>query len=186
MFSHLVPRAPTTARRQRGITLIETLCATSVMATALGLATPALESWKLKQALQAEAAALETDIHLARSSAVALNQIVRLETQVLGNSSCYVVHTGEAHACECSGSGRAQCTGDAQVLRVVEQRADGSIRLTTTKVSLAFDPQRGTVTPTATLKVADARGRALHQIVNIMGRVRTCSPQGAQLDAKAC
>ncbi|WP_395699198.1 GspH/FimT family pseudopilin [Aquabacterium sp.] len=186
MSKHSFVRPSVAVSHQRGVTLIETLCAASVLATAVGLAAPAMESWKLRQALHAEAAALETDIHLARSSAVAMNQIVRLDTQALGGSSCYIVHTGSAHACECSGQGLAHCTGDAQILRVSEQRRDGSVRLTTTKVSLAFDPQRGTVTPTATLKLADAQGRALHQIVNIMGRVRSCSPQPAALGVRAC
>ncbi|HSW07910.1 GspH/FimT family pseudopilin [Aquabacterium sp.] len=173
-------------RLQRGLTMIETLCVVSVLATTLGIATPSMKSWQLKQALHATAAELETDIQYARSQAVATQRPVRLDTQVLGNSSCYVLHTGSAHECTCMGQSQVQCTGEARVLRVAEQRNDGSVRLTTTKVSIVFDPKRGTVTPTATLKLADSQGRAVHQIVNIMGRVRSCSPQGASAGIKAC
>jgi type IV fimbrial biogenesis protein FimT len=45
---------------------------------------------------------------------------------------------------------------------------------------------RGTVTPTGTVTVATANGRALKQTVNIMGRVRSCSPDGAVLGYRAC
>lgn len=166
--------------------MIETLCAASVLATALGLVSPTMRSWQVRQALQATAAELETDIHFARSEAVARGQTIRLETQLLGNGTCYVVHTGAAHDCTCTGQGQAQCSGDTQVLRVSEQPADGAVRLSTTKVSIAFDPQRGTVTPTATLKLVDERNRAIHQIVNIMGRVRSCSPQSQIAGLKAC
>ena len=39
-------------------------------------------------------------------------------------------------------------------------------------------PCKGTVTPTATLRVEARDGRAIHQVVNLLGRVRSCSPQG--------
>jgi type IV fimbrial biogenesis protein FimT len=45
--------------------------------------------------------------------------------------------------------------------------------------SILFDPLHGTSTPTGTLRVVADSGRAVHHVVNIMGRVRTCSPAGA-------
>jgi type IV fimbrial biogenesis protein FimT len=45
--------------------------------------------------------------------------------------------------------------------------------------SILFDPLHGTSTPTGTLKIVGDSGRAVHHVVNIMGRVRTCSPVGA-------
>ncbi len=51
---------------------------------------------------------------------------------------------------------------------------------------MLFDPVRGTTTPTATVRVVAADGRAIHQIVNIMGRVRACSPGGAVSGYRAC
>jgi type IV fimbrial biogenesis protein FimT len=52
--------------------------------------------------------------------------------------------------------------------------------------SLTFDPVRGTVTPTATLRVEARDGKAIHQIVNLLGRVRSCSPQGLLAGERAC
>lgn len=170
----------------RGLSLIEVTCVLSILTTLLGFALPGLHGWRERQALQAVAAELETDIQLARSTAVATQRTIRLETQALGKGSCYLLHTGSKHACACAGQGEAVCTGDAKVLRLSEQPGSSGVRLSSTQVSIAFDPQRGTVSPTATLKVADGHGHAIHQIVNIMGRVRSCSPSGASKGLAAC
>jgi type IV fimbrial biogenesis protein FimT len=52
--------------------------------------------------------------------------------------------------------------------------------------SLTFDPVKGTVTPTATLRVEARDGRAIHQIVNLLGRVRSCTPGGRVSDERSC
>lgn len=174
------------ARRQRGLSMIELLCGVSITATALGTAVPGLQDLKQRQALEATAAQLETDLHFARSEAIAHNRGVRLSVQALGGGSCYVIHTGAAHECRCSGDGQTQCEGSAEALRLVEQIGVDRARLASVGSSLLFDGNRGTVTPTATLKVVDSTGRAIHQVVNIMGRVRSCSPQAQVTGYKAC
>lgn len=174
------------SRRQRGLSMIELLCGVSITATALGTAAPAFQDLKQRQALEATAAQLETDLHFARSEAIAHNRGVRLSVQALGAGSCYVIHTGAAHECRCSGDGRTRCEGSAEALRLVEQTGADRARLASIGSSLLYDGNRGTVTPTATLKVVDAKGRAIHQVVNIMGRVRSCSPQAQVAGYKAC
>ena len=57
--------------------------------------------------------------------------------------------------------------------------ARGALQVASNSGSMLFDPNRGTVTPTGTLRVQLQSGQALHQVVNIMGRVRACSPAGA-------
>ena len=52
--------------------------------------------------------------------------------------------------------------------------------------SIVFDPLHGTSTPSGTLRVVDARGRAVHHIVNVLGRVRSCSPQRALPSYPSC
>jgi type IV fimbrial biogenesis protein FimT len=52
--------------------------------------------------------------------------------------------------------------------------------------SMRFDPLHGTSTPTGTLRVVGANERAIHHVVNIMGRVRSCSPQAAVRGYAAC
>jgi type IV fimbrial biogenesis protein FimT len=52
--------------------------------------------------------------------------------------------------------------------------------------SITFDAVRGTVTPTATLRVEARDGRAIHQVVNLLGRVRSCSPLGRVGGERVC
>ena len=52
--------------------------------------------------------------------------------------------------------------------------------------SMRFDPSTGTVTPAGTVCTVPVRGRALHNVVNIMGRVRTCSPAAAGAPCAPC
>ena len=173
-------RNDTTARhptaRACGLTLVELMCTLAIMAVLLGGALPALRELHASQVLQATAALLETDIQYARSEALAQGQSVRLSVQALPDSgSCYLVHTGAAQACRCQGGGQVQCAGDARLLRLVEQAPGSGISLAPLQRSILFDAGKGTVTPTATFAFTDRDGRSIHQIVNIMGRVRTCT-----------
>lgn len=172
-------------RPARGVTLVETLCVASIVATTIGLAAPSFSDWRNQKALQAAAAELETDIQYARSQAVATNTIVRLAARVEDGAGCYVVHSGEADSCSCDAQQGAVCTGPATVWRQVSFPANGPVQLTSRSTSIAFDPERGTVTPTATFKLKATAGRTVHQIVNIMGRVRSCSPDNAP-GVRAC
>ena len=169
----------------RGVTLIETLCVASIVATAVGLAAPSFSTWRNQQALTGAAAELETDIQHARSQAVATNTVVRLSVRVGDGGSCYVLHSGPQGSCSCNPNEGATCSGPGTVFRQTTFPAKGAVQLTSRSVSIAFDPQHGTVTPATTFKLQATGGRTLHQVVNIMGRVRTCSPDHA-LGAKAC
>jgi type IV fimbrial biogenesis protein FimT len=176
---------PTAARH--GLSLIELLCSLTIALLLLGSALPALSDLRSSQALLATAALLETDLHHARSLAMASGQAVRLSLQVLPDGrSCYAVHTGPANACRCDGQGQARCEADASLLRLEEQTASRGPRIGPVSRSIAFDGDHGTVTPTATLKVSAADGRSVHQVINIMGRVRSCTPNGPLGGIKPC
>jgi type IV fimbrial biogenesis protein FimT len=175
----------TRRRPARGTTLVETLCVVSIVATSLGLAAPSLSGWRNQQALLGAAAQLETDIQYARSQAVAMNAVVRLSARTGDDGSCYVVHSGPVDSCSCNAQVGAICTGSSSAWRQVTLPATGPVHLTSRNVSIAFDPDHGTVTPTTTFKLQAGTGKTLLQIVNIMGRVRSCSPDNAA-GFKAC
>ena len=59
-------------------------------------------------------------------------------------------------------------------------------RITTFTGSVLFDPLHGTASPTATVRVTGLSGRAIHHVVNVMGRVRSCSPLGAVPGYRVC
>lgn len=163
-----------------GLTLVEALCCLCITAVLLAGALPSLRDLRLRQALQSAAAVLETDVQYARSLARTSDRTVRLALQTgTDGGSCYVIHNGPSGACTCdTGTGAARCEGDAQLLRQQALPAAAGVRLSSASRSIVFDAGKGTVTPTATFVLADREGRAVHQIVNILGRTRSCSPSG--------
>jgi type IV fimbrial biogenesis protein FimT len=164
-------------RLAKGLSLVELLCVLAVLMVLLGGALPMLSDLRLGQRLHAVAALLETDIHLARSTAIRSGQPVRLVVQALpSGGSCYMVHDGGSEACTCSDDGRARCEAGVQLLRSEGQPASAGVVLAALARPVVFDGRKGTITPTATLRLAARDGRAIHQVVNIMGRVRSCTP----------
>lgn len=171
---------------QHGLTLIESLISLAVVAVSLGAAAPGFQQMQEQRQLEGAAAQLATDLRHARSLAVARRAPVRLSVQLSEGASCYVVHTGSAGDCRCSGAGTAVCTSGAQALRTVGFEAGRHLRLTSTSASMLFDPDRGTVSPTGTLNLQARSGASIRQVVNIMGRVRACSPGATMPGYPAC
>jgi type IV fimbrial biogenesis protein FimT len=148
---------------------------------------PSFTSLRQRADLAGVAAQLETDVQFARSQATAMGHPVRLTLRESAGATCYMVHTGPAAQCECGGGeAGASCSGEAELLRSVALAASGSVQVRSASKSVAFDPLKGTVTPTATLRVEARDGRAIHQVVNLLGRVRSCSPSGRLGGELAC
>ena len=165
--------------RTQGLGLIELLVCLAITTILLAGAMQALRGLSTRQALEATAALLETDLRHARSLALATDAPVRFEVQAPGaQTTCYLIYSGPAGSCTCRADGTAQCLADSRAWRVAAQDTRQGIRILHSGRALTFDAGKGTVTPTATLVVSDADGQAIHQVVNIMGRVRSCSPQG--------
>lgn len=167
---------PAPGRRQHGVTLIESSVTLSVLAVVVGLAAPSFDQMRQRRQLEGTAALLETDLQHARSLAVASNETVRMSFDSSGDATCYVVHTGAANACGCGADGAPSCVDGAVAHRAVRLDAPGGPGVYANVRSIVFDPVKGTVTPTATLRVRARNGEAIHQVVNIMGRVRSCAP----------
>lgn len=168
---------PRPQRLPRGVTVVDAMIVLAVTSVLLGQALPAMRQWRQSQVLQAVVHTVDTDVRFARSQALAGERGVRLAVQALPEGgSCTLVHTGAIDACTCTGGQQARCEAGAQVLRLTEQPARSGAVVSTVGRSLLFDGGKGTVTPTATLVVSDAQGHSVRHIVNIMGRVRHCSP----------
>jgi type IV fimbrial biogenesis protein FimT len=90
--------------------------------------------------------------------------------------SCYVLHTGPAAGCRCDGAGVTSCAPGALALRSVPiGDAAFPVQLSANSASILFDAVKGTVTPTASIQLRSPAGQ-LRQVINVMGRVRTCTP----------
>ena len=183
-MKHRIATAPRSA--QQGLTLVESLISLAVAAISLGTVAPGFQQMKERRHLEGASAQLATDMRHARSLAVARRAPIRLSVQSPAGSTCYVVHTGSAGDCRCNGDGTAVCTAGAEALHTVGFEPGLRLRLSSTSASMLFDPDRGTVTPTGTLRLQISSGDSIHQVVNIMGRVRACSPGGAVAGYSAC
>ena len=176
-----------TPGRQRGTTLVEAATVTAIVAVVAGLAVPGFGSTIERRRIEGAAAQLETDLQLARAAAVARNDGVRVSFQASEDgSSCYVMHGGAVGDCHCAADGQPVCSPGAEALRSAYFGPNAPVRIVANSKSMLFDPVRGTVTPTATAKVQGRSGAAIHLVINVMGRVRACSPAPAFPGQKAC
>jgi type IV fimbrial biogenesis protein FimT len=172
---------------QHGFGLIEVCVVMAVAAVLATLAAPSFQDLIAARRLEGAATQLATDLQFIRTEAVARNQALRLSVYESTAGSCYVLHSGAHDNCDCAGNeGPAQCSGAAQEIKTVRFSTAQRVALQANVASLLFDPVHGTSTPSGTLRVVGQGSRAIHQVVNVMGRVRSCSPEGAVAGYRAC
>jgi type IV fimbrial biogenesis protein FimT len=171
---------------QHGVTLVEKCIVIAVLAIVVTSVAPGMRNLIDTRRLDGAATQLATDIHFVRTEAVARNQAVRLSIHAGPAASCYVIHTGSAAQCTCPTLGPALCSAGASAIRTVQLPAAQKVSLQSNVSSILFDPLHGTSSPTGTLRLVGAQGRAVHHVINVMGRVRSCSPLGAMPGYRAC
>ena len=174
------------APRQRGLTLIEACITLAIIAILAGSALPSFEQSKNKRVLDGVTAELATDLHYVRSEAVARNSGVRVSFHSTSGTSCTLIHTGAAADCSCDSAGVAQCSNGATLLKSLYLPANGGVAVSANVASMRFDPTNGTVTPAGSVTIVSRDGQAVRHVVNILGRVRSCSPGGTVKDVKVC
>lgn len=176
---------PGQCRSHRGCSMIETLVGLVITLVLLSSAAPMLQDLVARQSLLAQAAALETDLVLARTQAQVQKESLRLSVhQPADGGSCYVIYSGAIGACRCDGQGQPICSEGAQVVRVAA--TSRGVMLAPLSRPLTFDAMMGTVSPTATFRLVDQDGRTVHQVINLTGRVRTCTPNPAWGGMRRC
>jgi type IV fimbrial biogenesis protein FimT len=161
--------------QQRGVTMIEACMTLAIAGILAGSALPSFKETLDKRQVEGFSSEVGTE-------AVARNTGVRISF----HRGCYVVHTGSRADCHCDGQGPAVCTGDAVAIKTVNADSARTAQIVSSVSSMRFEPINGTVTPTGTVCTVPARGRAVHNVVNIMGRVRTCSPVAAGAPCAPC
>lgn len=174
-------------RSADGFTLVELMVCVAVCAVLALIAAPNLQRWKEVRQLEGVAHELAADLRLARSEAITRHQNVRIGFRgVTASSNCYVVYVGAIDACRCTSDDAAACEGDGQAIRHVALHTGPRLSLQSNVATMSFDAQHGTSTPAGTVRLASASGLAIQHVVNLLGRVRSCSPQGAVAGYRAC
>lgn len=167
---------------QRGLTLVEAAVVLAVAAITAAIAAPSFQRQIELRRLDGAASQLAATLQLARNESIARNRVVRLALDE--SQRCVVLHTGPAGSCRCTPRGESECNGAARPLRTLGETT--GITLQANAASLAFDPLHGTVTPTGSFRLAGRDGREIRHAVNVMGRVRSCSPGAAVPGYPAC
>lgn len=170
----------------RGLTLIELMVSIAILALLATAALPSFDAFLQRRQVLGLSSQLVTDLQLLRGLALARQEALRLtvRTPASGAGGCYLVHTGAAEACSCSGE-TMSCSG-AELLRGFALPADSRLRLRANVASMRLDPRQGTVSPTGSIEVVGGDGRALKHVVNLMGRVRLCASAGDWPGVSAC
>jgi type IV fimbrial biogenesis protein FimT len=186
VFNRSTPMKSSLAGRrlQHGFSLIETMVVVTIATIAATSAAPGMQDLLDTRRLDGLATTLAADLQLARNEAIARNQPVRLSWSAAG--ACYVVHTGSVAQCSCGADGPAVCSGGAAQIRTLRWASADRVTVQANVGSILFDPQHGTASPSATWRITGADGRAIHHVVNLMGRVRSCAGQGSVPGYRAC
>ena len=172
---------------QRGFTVLEAKIMVSVIAVSTATAVSGFKGFLERKHTEALAADLASDLQFVRSEAVSRNASLRVSfMNDASGASCYVIHTGSVADCHCGAEGPAVCQSDSIALKTVHFPLSRPVRVNSNVRSMLFDPKHGTVSPTGRIVVEDSAGRQIHHVVNLMGRVRTCTPAGTGNNARTC
>ena len=171
---------------QRGFSLVEVCVVIALGAVLLTLAVPGFGALLERQRLHGSAAQLAADLQWLRSEALARNEALRFSLHADTQGSCTVVHTGLRNQCRCEGSGPALCEAGVVVLKTSHWPASERITVQANVASMVFDPVQGTTTPAGSVRLSDSQGRGITHVVNIMGRIRSCSPSALVPGYRAC
>lgn len=165
-------------RFQRGLTLIECCITLAIISILAGTAAPSIIESNKKLMLDGGAAELVTDLYLARSAATSHQEGVRVSFYIASSGSCMIVHTGTKADCGCDASGVMACTSPAVLIKGSYFPHSRGVDVSASVPSIRFDPKHGMATPAGTVRLTTASGQEVRHVVNIMGRVRSCSPGG--------
>jgi type IV fimbrial biogenesis protein FimT len=176
---------PVQRRRDAGLSLLEVLVVVAITAIVAATVAPSFAALFDARRLESAATRLAADLQFTRSEAIARNRPLQLSIVSGADASCWIVHTGAPADCRCGAEAGGVCGGSARAVKSVALPVRERVGLAANVSTIVFDPLHGTSTPTGTLRLIGPSG-AVHHVVNVVGRVRSCSPLGAVAGYPAC
>ena len=165
--------------KSSGTSVTEVLVVVGIFAILMAIAVPSFKNLQEKLRLEGVAAELVADFNYAKGEANARNRNMRIRFGSDVGGTYYVIHTGNVDACTCNSSGTSACnTATDFTLKCIGLTSASGLSVYANVNSMYIDSQRNTFTPAGSINIAGSDGKAIKHIVNIVGRVRTCSPGG--------
>ena len=183
-LSFTLMQFPRSTASMYGLTLIELMTVTAIMAILLAVAAPSFTGFLAKKRLEGALVELVTDLQFARSEAVQRNASVR----VTFGTGCYVIHTVGSTETSCTQANGALLGTNAVMLKTVKLDAASPVGFSPNDslTYLMFDSVRGmatwngTNTASGSVNITSSAGSwQLRVSVTPMGRTQTCSPDGS-------
>ena len=181
----------------RGFTMIEMLVTVVIAAILAAIAVPQMREYIERTRVAGAANELASDIRLARSLVLELNQPIWMNFGSTGDFTCYVIYTegNLTGSCNCARIGQPMCDGglDPQVaLRSVYIKRSTGVTLTSTRPDLRFidavgPPQVGFDTyGSALAEIGSSLGGRVKITLHGMTRAAICSMSGHTAEFGAC
>lgn len=172
------------ASQSRGFTLIELLVTIAVLTILIVLATPSFFDAIDRRRVVDATEAIGKQVQQARMTAIETSRPI---TMVFDTGDPWCFGLTDAATCECNTADSCRipfAVGTDLAPTDYEEVAGragqfAGIELTDAPASLRFDPRRGVrdlpATPVESILVTSARGSQARVMINIIGRVSTCS-----------
>lgn len=174
-------------KESTGVTLVETMVTIAILAILLSVALPSLTDVIINSRLEGKAREYVNHMNWARSLAVSNNETFNLRISSDEAASCYMVFRGPLNECNCNSSG-ATCSTPANALltMVLPYREGVRVSPRTNSSSTQISPAQGTISPTLTAVFTGDNGKVIHNVSNILGRTRSCTPETESFGMPIC
>jgi len=168
-------RRAATARRNRGLTLIECMVAIGILAVLTSLAVPSFGQIMARQRLKAAAEGLAMDLAEMRFQAVRRGQPVHVHFDT-GSAWCYALSA--AAGCDCRVEQSCQ-------LKAVQASDHPGVELVDGQEAV-FDPRQPLQPRVGHAQLRGADGAQLRVALGPLGRATVCAPQAAVAGYPKC
>lgn len=176
-------------RLQRGFSAIELLIVMVIVSVLASIAVPSFTSMLNRGRVKGAGSDLYTDLQYARSEAVQRNAIVRVGFTTSSTAWCYVIYTGNAGGCTC-GSSASTCTAPSTALKNVASTTYTGVSMATSSgLSIVIEPRQAALDTTGspgTVTLTSSDNQVMQDEINLLGRVRLCSPSSSVPGYPAC